>query len=194
MAGTARSTDFPDNSQRNIFRRNAERQVTMNRHPHVFGFFLNQRLGCQNMFDFRRSDTMSKRPECPMSGGVGITADDRHPGKGQPLLRPDDMNNTTAIVSHGKVGNTEFRCVSFQRVNLKLAFRISDAFLNILGRNVVVGNRESRFGTPNLPASDPQTFKGLRAGHFMNEMAIDVKNIGFVFQLIYNMAVPDFVI
>ena len=42
--------------------------------------------------------------------------------------------------------------------------------------------------------TSPQAFERLRAGHFVDEVAVDIKQAGAVIGFVYQMIVPDFVV
>ena len=69
-----------------------------NTHFHGFGLTLQQALGRQNMFHFTGSNSKSQSAKSSMCGSVTVSADDCHPGLGQALFRPDDMDNTLVRV------------------------------------------------------------------------------------------------
>ena len=54
--------------------------------------------------------------------------------------------------------------------------------------------RHNRADAPDLAIGQLQPFIGLRARHFMHEMAVDIEQAGSVRLLIDKMIVPDFVI
>ncbi len=53
IAGTTGSPNLADNGQHNIFCCTAGRQSTLDTHQHIFCFFHQQGLGCQNVLNFR---------------------------------------------------------------------------------------------------------------------------------------------
>jgi len=54
------------------------------------------------VLDLARTDTEGQRAERPMGRGVGIAANDGHPGLGKSLFGPDDVDNALAGVVHAK--------------------------------------------------------------------------------------------
>jgi hypothetical protein len=69
------------------------------------------------------------------------------------------------------------------------ALRLLDALAAIGGRHVVVDDRERLFGMADLAAGHAQTLEGLRRGHLMHEMTVDVEQAGAV-----RIAVDDVVV
>ncbi len=174
MTSAPCSADLADNGEGDILCRHAEGSLPFHRHPHVFRFFLHQRLRCQHMLNLGRADTMCERSEGAMGGGMGITTNNGHAWQGEPLFRADDMHDPAPVIGHGKVRHTKFGRVGFKCFHLQTAFRIGNTLLDILGRHVMIGDGKGCFGTAHLAAAGAQTFKGLRAGYFMNKMTINV--------------------
>ena len=74
------------------------------------------------------------------------------------------------------------------------AFRIGDALVAVLGGHIVVGHRQGQFRAAHLAAGQAQAFKGLGAGDFMDQMAVDIENGRFARALLHQMRVPDLVV
>ena len=62
------------------------------------------------------------------------------------------------------------------------------------GRRVVVGGGDHRVDAPGLAAGGAQAFVGLRAGHFMDEVAVDVEQRRAVVLDVHDVAVPELVV
>jgi hypothetical protein len=58
----------------------------------------------------------------------------------------------------------------------------------------VVGSGHNGAHAPNFSASLPQTLKGLGAGDFMDQVAVNVQDGGAVFFSVDDMFVPNFVV
>ena len=61
----------------------------------------------------------------------------------------------------------------------------------VAGRHVVVGHGQRRVGAAHLAAGQPQALEGLRAGHLVDQVAVDVEEAGAVRLLVDEMRVPD---
>jgi hypothetical protein len=57
----------------------------------------------------------------------------------------------------------------------------------------MVGDREGRLRMPDLAAGGAESFERLRAGHLMNEVAVNIQEAGSILLSIYQMSVPDLV-
>ena len=103
------------------------------------------------------------------------------------------MNDALFQVSERVQANTKLFCVVTQGLNLDTAGLVSDGLINGQRRCVVVlsGNREVQAadGTSGLA----QTIKSLRTGYFVNEVEVDVDEIGgAVFAFDDQVVVPHF--
>lgn len=124
-----------------------------------------------------------------------IAADDGHPGQGRALFGPHNVYDALAFVHKREVGEcAKLFDVLIQRIDLQLGNRVLDAFVPIAGRGVVVGGGDHAVDAPQLAPRHFQTFKRLRAGYFVNQMAVDVKQDGAVFFFADDVAVPEFVV
>ncbi len=59
-----------------------------------------------------------------------------------------------------------------------------------VGRDVVIDHCESRLRAANLAPGHAQPLEGLRAGHLVDEMAVDIDQAGSVFLPVDDMGVP----
>ena len=90
----------------------------------------------------------------------------------------------------------EFLGVLVERFNLNTAFFVFDDAFQTLQRGwyVVVRNRDGLFRCANLAVRHTQTFERLRAGYFVNQMAVDIQQTGAVFAFVGYVCIPDFII
>jgi hypothetical protein len=121
----------------------------------------------------------------PQTGGAG---------QGPALFRADDVHDALTNIVHREILDAEFAGVLFQGLDLLARFRIGDAFVAILGRHIVIGDRQGQFRAADLAARVAQAFKGLGAGHFVHQMAVDIENGGFTRLVRHQMGVPDLVV
>ena len=83
------------------------------------------------------------------------------------------LDVTERVQAHAEVGR-----VLAQRVDLGPGHRVRDRLVPVEGRDVVVLGRQGEVGAAYGPAVEPQAVEGLRAGHLMEEVEIDVEQIG----------------
>ena len=68
---------------------------------------------------------------------------------------------------------------------------VGDRLVDVDGRGVVVLGGDRQIGAPHGPASQAQAFEGLRAGHLVHEVQVDVDEVGRpVGALDHNVVVP----
>jgi hypothetical protein len=62
------------------------------------------------------------------------------------------------------------------------------------GRHVVVGHGDGLFRRTHLAARHAEPLEGLRAGHLVHEVAVDIEQAGAVLGLMHEVGVPEFVV
>ena len=133
-----------------------------------------------------------------MGGGVGVAAHYGHAGQGGAVFRANHVHDALALGHERKERRrAELGHVAVQGGDLFFADRVGDAVVAQLptgGGRVVVGRGHDRADAPDLAAGLAQTFKSLRAGHFMDEVTVDVQHGGAVFFGVDDMLVPNLVI
>ena len=102
------------------------------------------------------------------------------PGRVKPSSGPMTCTMPCACRPAAGTGHAELGDVLLQRLDLQPAFVIGDAGLRSLGRHVVVEHRQGRVRPAHLAAGEPQALEGLRAGHLVDEVAVDVEDAGAV--------------
>src|SRR5690606_9019493 len=166
----------------------AFRQLAVDADQHVLRLLLDQRLGRENVLDLGGADAVCQRAKRAVCRGVRVTADDGHAGEGETLLRADDVNDALTDVVLGVILDAEVTGVLRERLDLNAAFLVLDTVLAVRrGRNVVVNDRKRLLRLAHLTAGQAEAFKGLRARHLMDEVAVDVEQAGAVALTIDNV-------
>ncbi len=169
--------------------------VSIDAHQHVLGLALDQRLRGQHMLDFRRADAMRQGAEGAVRRGMAVAADDGHAGQREALLGADDVDDALADIVLGIIFDAEILGVPGQRLDLDAAFLVLDAELALRrGRDIVIDHGQRLFRMPDLAAAHPQALEGLRAGHFVDEMAVDIEQAGAVVLAVDDVVVEDLVV
>ena len=194
IARSARCTDFSDHGQYDILGRHPVLQRAVHFHQHGFRFFRKQSLRRQHMFHFRRTDTVCQTTERAMRRSMRIATNDRHAGQRRTLFRADDMHDPLPFVRHIEVGQAVRFRIHIQRFHLKTRNGVGDRPLAVLRRYVMVGHQQVGGNSPWLASRHSQTFESLRAGHFVQEMTVDIQNRRAVLFRIHHMGFPKFVI
>ena len=145
------------------------------------------------MLDLGGADAVRKRPERAMGRGVAVAADNRRPRQGETLLRPDDVDDSLAGIELVVIFDAEFARVPGEFLDLEAALGIGDAGPAVGRLDVVVDDGERPLRRAHLAPVQAQALEGLRARHFMDEMAVDVEQSRAARRL-YDMVVPNLVI
>ena len=93
--------------------------------------------------------------------------------------------------------DAEFGGIAGQRGELLCAFQICNrdwpprCIAPRGGGQVVIGHRQGQIGAANRPAGQPQRFEGLRAGHFVNQVPVDIDQTGVIIAALHHVGVPD---
>ena len=103
------------------------------------------------------------------------------------------MDDTVVFGHHAIVGETEVGGILCQCIHLLLGYRVLDGFVLIVGGSVMVGHTVDMVGTEALESSLPHTCECLWRRHLVTIEAVDVKLCGTVFNLLYDVLVPDLV-
>jgi len=152
----------------------------------------------QHVLDLAGADAVGQRTKRTVGGRVRVTAHHRHARQRGPLLGPHHVDDALALVQEGEIRRrAKGLDVAVQRLDLLLGDGVADAVVALLpamGRRVVVGGRHHGTHTPDLTSGDAQTFEGLRAGHLMDEVAIDVQHRGAIVFGVDDVLVPQFVV
>ncbi len=86
-----------------------------------------------------------------------------------------------------------FGAVLPQRLDLKAGVIVFDGLCAIRGRHVVVDDGQRQVRPARFPSRIAQSFEGLRAGDFVNQMTIDIDQAGAIVLHIDQVGVPDLV-
>ncbi|MNL10809.1 hypothetical protein D3C87_1316210 [compost metagenome] len=104
------------------------------------------------------------------------------------------MDDALAVIGHLELGDAEGVAVGVQRIDLELRDGVGDALRTVRGRHVVVGHGQVRADAPDRTLRQLQPLERLRAGHFMQQVAIDVEQRRAVFLDVDGVVIPEFVV
>src|SRR3546814_6192869 len=85
-----------------------------------------------------------------------------------------DVDDALTHVHQIELGDAELGAVAVQCVELRARDRILDAGGAVDGRHIVIRHRQIRGQAPRLAAIETQAVERLRAGHFMDQMSVDI--------------------
>mmetsp|Transcript_46269 Transcript_46269/g.112138 ORF Transcript_46269/g.112138 Transcript_46269/m.112138 type:complete len:221 (-) Transcript_46269:102-764(-) len=130
---------------------------------------------------------------------VGISTDSDASWKSESLFGSNNVHNTLTLIGHSKVLESKVLDILFQLHNLCSTGGFFNKGLDvnqltaIFGRNIVVNGSKSTIGTTDSTRTETKSFKGLRRGHLMNQVSVDVQQ-GGISIVIDKMVVPDLIV
>ena len=147
------------------------------------------------MLDFGSADAVCQRTERTVGRSMRVAADNGHAGQGGSLFRAHNVYDALAFIHKREVGEcAKLFNVCIQSIDLQFGNRVLDTFVPVAGRGVVVGCGDYAVDTPEFAAGHFQAFKCLRAGYFVNQVAVNVKQDSAVFFFADDVAVPKFIV
>ena len=152
------------------------------------------------MLNLACADAERQCAEPAVAAGMAIAANYGRAGERKALLRPDDMDDTLFAVTRADVAYAECRSIGLKRCELLRAFHVNDwdfparAVKPRGGRQVVIGDSQGQIGTANRAPGNAQGLESLRAGYFVNKVAINVDQAGAIVAALNQVSVPDFLI
>src|SRR5690606_11541835 len=147
----------------------------------------------QHVLHLGGADAEGERAEGAMRRGVRIAAHDGHAGQGEALLGAYDVDDPLADVADVEQGDAELTAVLLQSLHLDARLLFGDAPRAVGGRYVVVRHGENGVGTAHRAPALAQPFERLRAGHLVDQVAVDVQQARAVLLLVDHVGVPDLV-
>ena len=133
----------------------------------------------------------ARAPNAPRRGGVAVPTDDGHAWLGQAELRAYDVHDALVAVAHRGQPDAELGGVAAQRLHLGAADRVGDQGEDVQRRDVVVLGRHREVGTADGSAGGAQPVEGLRAGHLVDEVQVDVEQIGLTRGAAHHVGLVD---
>ena len=131
------------------------------------------------MLDFGGADAHRQRAEGTVRRRVTVAADDRHAGLRQTQLWSDDVHDALLYVAHRVQADTELGAVAAQRLDLGSRDGVGDRLVDVDRRHVVVLGRDRQVRSAHGASGEAQSVERLRTGDLVNEVQVDVDQIGF---------------
>ena len=167
--------DLPDRAEDQVLGAHAEAGLALDVDPHGPRRRLGERLGGQDVLDLAGADAEGQRPEGAVRGRVAVAADDRHARLGEPELGADDVDDALAGAAQREERDAELGAVALERLDLGGRERVGDAGLAADGGDVVVDRGERQVGPAHVAAGQAQAVEGLRRGHLVHEVQVDIQ-------------------
>ena len=149
------------------------------------------------MAHFRGANAEGERPEGAMGGGMAVATDNRHPRLGRAQFRAHHMHDTAIIAAPAMQRDGMGGGIRFEHLDLELR-RLGGIGRRLAGAEVqrrrrMIDRRQGAVRTAHFQTARGQGREGLRRGHFMDQMQVDIEHArrpgGFRRDLV---AVPDF--
>ena len=156
------------------------RQDAVDGDRHRAGPALGEGLGGEHVLDLARADAEGEGAERAVGRGVAVAAHDRHARQRAALLGPDHVDDALVRVAHPVVGDAELVAVGPQHLELLGRDRVGHRPVDVLGGDVVVRGGDGELGPAHRAAGEAEPVEGLRAGHLVDEVEVDVEQVGAV--------------
>jgi len=150
------------------------------------------------MLNFAGANSMRQSAKSAVCGGVGIAANHGHAWQCGAIFWANDMHNALTLGHEGEEGGrAKLGNVAVEGGDLFFADGVGDTVVAQLPTGcggIVIGGGHDGADTPHLAAGLTQALKGLGAGHFVNQMTVDVQDGSAVFFGVDDVFVPNFVV
>ncbi len=138
---------------------------------------------------------MCQRGKGAVGGSMAIATDYGHTGQGSAVFRAHHVHDALAQILERKIRfGAEMLDIAVQRFNLLARNRVLDAQFPMIGGGIVVSRGHYGIHAPRRAIGQTQAFKRLRAGYFVDQMAVDIDQTGAIVGLAYHMGLPEFVV
>ena len=191
IAGSTAGRNLADHPEDEVLGGDARRQPTFNANLQGPRFVLQERLRGQHVFDLAGANTEGQCPKGPMGGRVAVAANDGHSGLSKPKFRSDHVNDALVPIVQIEETYAKLLAVPPQRIDLLPGDFVCNRQTAAGGGHVVVDSGHRPLRTPDLAPSDSQCLKGLRAGHFMDQLQVDIQDRLLAFFGMDDMPVPE---
>lgn len=192
MTDAAGSSNLADDCKDDVFGGDAGGQHAINSDAHPLWPGLHQRLCGKHVFYFAGADAKSERTECAVCCGVAVAANNGHAWKRAALLGADDMHDALLLVAHWVERDVEFFCIGAHYFKLLGRDWVGNWQVNVGCWNVVILGGNGEVWPAHWTIINTKAVKRLRAGYLMDEMQVDVQQVGFAGLAGNNVSVPHF--
>ena len=191
MTDAATGADASDDRQHDVLGGHARRRIAVDADFHGGRPRLRQRLARQHVLHLGGADAEGQRAESTVRRGVAVTADHGHAGQRETLLGADDVHDALARIAHRVQRDVELVAVRPQHLHLLGRDRVGNGQMQIGGGDVVVLGRHGQVRAAHGAPRHAQAVEGLRRGDLMDEVQVDIEQIGLPAAGADDMAVPD---
>src|SRR3954454_9283234 len=185
----AAGADASDDAENQVLGAHTVSEVAGDLDRHRLRSLQRQGLRGQHMLDLAGADAERECAERAMRAGAAVSADDGHAGLGQTELRADDVDDALVGVAHRMQAYADLGAVLSQRLDLLAADRIFDRAVG--GGDVVVLGGDGEVRTSYDAVGLTQAVERLGAGDLVDQVQVDVEQVGLVVGGAYDVRVPD---
>ena len=133
------------------------------------------------MFDLAGADAVRQRAEGAVGRGVAVATNDGGAWQGEALLGTDHVHDALADVAFVVVLDAEILGVPGHGLDLNAALLVLDPVSAIgCGRDIVIDHGQRLVRRAHLTAGQAQALEGLRAGHFVHQVTVDIEDAGAI--------------
>ena len=164
--------DAGDDRKRDVLRADARARGSIDTDAHALRLLLPERLRHQHMGDLRGADPERVGAERAVRRGVAVAADDEEARQGQPLLRPDHMDDALARVVEAEQRDPVRGGIRRQPGDHAPDVAVRNAGGAGAGRHVVIRDAEGEIRAGDAGAERRELVEGME-GTLVDEVAID---------------------
>ena len=157
VPGGTGGADTPDQGKDEVLGGHPGGRAPVEADFHGAGPGLDDALGGQDVLHLARADTEGERAEGPVSGGVGVSADDDHPRPGDPQLGADHVDDALLRRIEVEELHPEFPGVPYQRRHLPGGDLVGNGETAVAGGDVVVDRGDGQLRPPHPAAGRAST-------------------------------------
>ena len=191
VADAAVDAEPADRSEHDVLRGDAVGQLAVEADAQRPRLALRQRLRREHVLDLGGADAERERAERAVRRRVRVAADDRHARLRQPELRADHVHDALAPAAGRVERDAELVAVPLERLELLRRELVHRRV--VAGGDVVIHRRERQVGPAHPAAGEAQALERLRRGDLVDEVQVDVEQVGQALRALHEMALPDLV-
>ena len=190
IARAARRADLADQAQDQVLGRHAHRHLAGEVDAQGLGAALHERLGRQHVRQLARADAEGQRPHAAVRAGVAVAADDEAAGQAQAELRPHHVHDALAGLVDVEEADARLPRLGAQRFE-QLRADLGGADAAPRAGDGVVGGGERQVRAVHGNAAALQVEQPARAAEVVQQMPVDMQQVGIVAEVGDHVGVPD---
>ncbi len=181
--------DVRDQRQDQVLGCHVRRRLADKLHRHRLWALERQRLCRQYVLDVAGTDAEGEGAEGTVRGGVAVTADDGHTGADEAELGRHHVDDALPVVAQREQLDALLLTVLPEPLQLRAAQGVLHQ--ERVGGHVVVLKGQGQIGSADPAPRQLEAVEGLRRAGLVQQVQVDVKEIGLALRLVDDMAVPD---